>query len=73
MLNDATDAPLGKVRILKDVNTGVAQNNLKAGEEVAIVASPVVRMAGFTWVQGPVASIRLWSDEYVKIEPAPSC
>jgi hypothetical protein len=67
MLKDATDAPLGRVRLLKDVNSGNPKNHMKAGAEVAVVSSPVARMNGFTWVQGPIAATRLWPDEFEKI------
>ncbi|MBD2769728.1 hypothetical protein IC235_17700 [Hymenobacter sp. BT664] len=67
MLEDATNAPLGRVRLLKDVNLGLPKYSMKAGEEYPIVSSPVARMKNFTWVKGPGGNVRLWPEDFEKI------
>jgi hypothetical protein len=61
------DTQLGRVRLLKDVETVRPSNYMKAGDVVEIIRSPVPRYAHYTWVQGPMFAVRLLDGEFEKI------
>ena len=70
MSENATDAPLGRVRLLKDVCLIQDANFMKAGEIRDIVRSPAPRFEHYTWVKGPIWTVRLLDGEWEKIEGA---
>lgn len=73
MPETATKAPLGRVKLLKDIELVNPKNYMKAGEIRDVVPSPVARMSNYTWIAGPMYKVRLLDGEYEMVEAAPSC